>query len=68
MPKTDRRRFLARTTAAAAVLGLPFAGCTPRTPRDPCPPCGMGRALPPARRFLRFLGSPAAVMANEARE
>ena len=25
MPKTDRRQFLARTTAAAAVLGFPFA-------------------------------------------
>jgi hypothetical protein len=26
MPKTDRRQFLARSTAAAAVLGFPFVG------------------------------------------
>lgn len=58
--------------------GVPVAADSPGMPlgvqcreamvmKDPCPTCGMGRAAPVARRFLRFLGSPEAVVAAAAK-
>ena len=67
MPKTDRRTFLARTTAAAAVLGFPFAvraggGETPDAASAERPPVDYAALFAEARERMQREHKPGVVI------